>query len=139
MPVDHIPGTILARLADAAGNPSGGAVVSSSTARARVASAATTNATVVKGGAGNLLAVALFNNAATPRYFKFYNKATAPTVGTDVPAWTIPLPAGGGYSDVFPMGEPFAAGIAFAITGAAADADATAVAVDDVQGRVLYA
>jgi hypothetical protein len=78
----------------------------------------------------------MFNNAASTRYFKLYNKATAPTVGSDTPVWTIPIPAGGGYSGTFIFGKYFATGIAYAITGALADSDTTAVTALDVTGSI---
>lgn len=57
-------------------------------------SAATTNATSVKATAGNIYTITLSNNGAAAAYFKLYNKATAPTVGTDTPLDVITIPAG---------------------------------------------
>ena len=56
-------------------------------------SAATTNATNVKATAGNIYTINLSNNGAAAAYFKLYNKATAPTVGTDTPLDVITIPA----------------------------------------------
>lgn len=73
--------------------------------------------------------VSLSNVTAATVYLKFYNKASAPTVGTDVPILTIPVAAGALYANDFGrLGKRFATGIAFAITGAAAANDATAIA-----------
>jgi len=105
---------------------------------ARVASAATTNATSVKAGAGNLYSVAAYNNTGSARFLKLYNKASAPTVGTDTPVWTIPLPASGGFSEAWDIPVAFSIGIAYAITAAAADSDATAIGANDVQGKLTY-
>lgn len=102
----------------------------------RVNSAATTNATILKAAAGNLLEIDVFNTAAYPVYLKFYDKATAPVVGTDAPIWTIPIPTSEGYSRSFPRGKGFATGIAFAITKLQADSDATAVAAGDLTGSI---
>ena len=102
----------------------------------RVLAAATTNATSLKASAGRIARIDLFNTAASLRYLKLYNKASAPTVGTDTPVWTIPLPPGSGFSSDFPFGKYLATGIAYAITAALADGDTTAVAAGDVTGSI---
>jgi hypothetical protein len=89
--------------------------------------AASTNATVVKGSAGKLYQVDCFNSDSIGYWVKFYNKATAPTVGTDVPVATRWVPAGGGYVLPGDIGTPFSAGIGFATTLLATDADTTVV------------
>lgn len=99
-----------------------------------VNSAATTNATVVKASAGTVYHLVASNVSASPRYLKLYNKATAPTVGTDVPLVTIILPAGSTVPVNFGvLGHRFATGIGLAITGAAADNDTTAIAAGEVK------
>ena len=102
----------------------------------RVLAAATTNATSLKASAGRIARIDLFNTAASLRYLKLYDKASAPTVGTDTPVWTIPLPPGSGFSSDFPFGKYLATGIAYAITAALADGDTTAVAAGDVTGSI---
>lgn len=103
-------------------------------------SAATTNATSIKITAGTLFSLNASNTTATIAYIKLYNKASAPTVGTDTPVMTITVPANG-YVDLSipPMGLAFATGIAYAITGAAALADATAVAANQIILNGSYA
>lgn len=92
-------------------------------------SAATTNAASVKASAGSLFELSLSNVTAATVYLKLYNKASAPTVGTDVPIMTIPVAAGAVWSAEFGrIGKRFSAGIALAITGAAAATDTTAIA-----------
>lgn len=104
-----------------------------------LSSAATTNATAVKTSAGTLYNVAASNTGAAAAYLKFYNKASAPTVGTDVPVLTLPIPAGGAISIPFgSLGHRFATGIGLAITGAAADNDTTAVAAAQVKVLTGY-
>jgi len=106
----------------------------------RLKSAASTNATSVKASAGQIYGCAAYNRTNQDKYLKLYDKASAPTVGTDVPAWTICLPARGGYdAPASPIGEPFENGIAYAITANVEDTDTTVVGVDDVHGRILYA
>lgn len=104
-----------------------------------VNSAASTNATVVKASAGTLYGVAVSNTAASPRYVKFYNKATAPTVGTDVPLFTIQVAAGATLPVSFgAVGHRFATGIGLAITANAADTDTTAVGASEVKVATSY-
>lgn len=102
-------------------------------------SAATTNATSVKSSAGTVYGVLISNINAAARFVKFYNKASAPTVGTDTPIITIQVPANTTIN--FPIGElglRFATGIALAITGAAADSDTTAVAANEIKVLTTY-
>lgn len=111
-------------------------------ANSRIASsAATTNPTSAKTSVGRLFRARAYNATATVKYLKFYNKASAPTVGTDVPVITIALkPNDTTDVDFGAIGYSFATGIAYAITGAAADNDTTALTAGDVTGvNVMYA
>lgn len=102
-------------------------------------SAATTNATSVKATAGTLYKVVASNTGAAAAFVKLYNKASAPTVGTDVPVITLTVPAGGIVEPDFgAMGHRFATGIALAITNLAADTDTTAVAAAQVKVLTSY-
>ena len=109
-------------------------------------SAATTNATSVKTTQGFVLGGLLSNVNAAIRYFKLYNKAGAPVVGTDTPIFTVAIPAGTstvpGYLNLENLfgahGHLFAAGIAYAITGGAADSDTTAIGANDVIVNLNY-
>lgn len=96
-------------------------------------SAASTNATSVKTSNGRLYSVQVTNTSASTKWVKFYNKASAPTVGTDTPVARYAIPAGW-CGELFdsPMGRAFSTGIAYAITGGGADSDTTAVAAGDV-------
>lgn len=107
----------------------------------RIASAAaSTNATSAKAAAGNLHNVTAYNTTAAVKYLKIYNKASAPTVGTDTPIFTFAIPPNGTLSHSFPNGGYYAStGIAYALTGAAADSDTTALVAGDVVGvNVAY-
>lgn len=99
-------------------------------------SAATTNATSAKASAGEIHSISAINTTASVKYLKIYNKASAPTVGTDTPLLTIALPpSNAAFTQTFPNGGYYLpAGIAYALTGAAADADTTALASGDVVG-----
>lgn len=102
----------------------------------RVNAANSTNATSLKASAGNIGCIDVFNVAAYNVFLKLYNKASAPTVGTDTPVWTIPVAAGGGFSREFARGKSFATGIAYAITKLQADSDTTVVAAGDLTGSI---
>lgn len=104
-----------------------------------ISSAATTNATSIKTSAGTVYSVTASNTGASAAFVKLYNKASAPTVGTDVPVLTIPVPAGVAVNIPFgTTGHRFATGIALAITNLAADSDATAVAAAQVKVLTSY-
>ena len=147
-----LPVTIVRQDAGLAGNPTAiiGQVIpaispttanGATTLVSRLIAAATTNATVVKGSAGRLAGGTVQNVSAAVKYFKLYNKATAPTVGTDTPVATFGLPAGATLSLVDFMsvyGLVFSTGIGFATTGLAADADTTAVAAGDLLINLTY-
>ena len=102
-------------------------------------SAASTNGQLVLTGTSGLQALYATNTGAAAAYVKLYNKATAPTVGTDVPAMIVVVPAAvatvPGVAQITPgfSGYRFALGLGLAITGASADADTTAVAAGQVK------
>jgi hypothetical protein len=102
-------------------------------------SAATTNATSVKNAAGTLYSIAASNVNAAARFLKIYNLAAAPTVGSSVPVLTIPIAANSSVNLNFgTYGLRLGTGIALAITGAAADADTTAIGASDVKVCTSY-
>lgn len=103
-------------------------------------SAASTNATSVKGSAGTVYSVVCMNTNAAARYLKLYDKATAPTVGTDTPVQTYLIP-GGSLGFVVALGVPglaFANGIAFALTTGMAVSDTGAVAATEIAVNLGY-
>ncbi|OJU87782.1 hypothetical protein BGO17_02240 [Candidatus Saccharibacteria bacterium 49-20] len=113
-------------------------VVGINTNLAGVVTAATTNAILVKTGSTALYELTLSNVTATPAFFKVYNKSSAPTVGTDVPMATFPIPANTTVVYEFgPVGKRFTTGFAVSVTGAAAANDATA-AVAGIQLSATY-
>ncbi len=105
-------------------------------------SAATTNGNLILTGTSGLQSFYATNEGATYAYVKLYNKATAPTVGTDIPEMTIPVPpAAAGVPGVFTLpigfnGFRFALGLGIAITGAAVYTDTTAVAAGQVKVKL---
>lgn len=103
--------------------------------------AATTNATSIKATPGKLAKITAFNAATSLRYLKLYNKASAPTVGTDTPIATLAMPPSAMFEfNLADIGLIFTAGIAYAITTGSADADTTAVTAGDIVGlNIFYA
>lgn len=98
-------------------------------------STADVNAANIKATTARLVYLHAANNTASAKFVKLYDKATAPTVGTDVPTFTFVLPAN--FSGVLVPPSPdapltFLAGLGVGITGALADADMTPVALGDV-------
>lgn len=102
-------------------------------------SAATTNATSIKASTGTLYSITVSNAGAAAAFVKLYNLAAAPTVGTSVIALTISVAASGVVTVPFgTMGMRFGTGIALAITNLVGEADATAVAANQVKVMASY-
>lgn len=100
--------------------------------------AASTNASSVKASAGTLTELTISNPTATAISVKLYSKASAPTVGTDIPVLTVTVAGGATWgSDFGTIGKRFAAGIAMAATALPAASD-TGVAVAGVQIHGTY-
>lgn len=101
--------------------------------------AATINATGQKATPGQLYHCSGLNIAAYPIYIKFYDKASAPAPGTDVPILVVGVPAGAAFDRNFGKGFPFpTSGIAYAVVKGIGDTDATAVAAGDATVSMLY-
>jgi hypothetical protein len=98
-----------------------------------VSAAASTNATSAKASAGDLHRIRGYNASAAVRYLKIYNKASAPTVGTDTPVLTYALAPSREF-DINVAGFYFSTGIAYALTTGSADADTGALTLADVVG-----
>lgn len=94
-------------------------------------SAASTNAQFIKASAGQVYGWNIYNNATYPIYVKLFNKASAPTVGSDTPVRTIRVSAGGSSDVSKPVGIVFATGIAICIVADIADLGSSPVAAND--------
>lgn len=118
------------------------AVTSGGATPYHLVSAASTNATSLKASAGQVYMITAFNTNASIRYLKLFNKASAPTLGTDTPVAVFGIPGnttGAGNNVPIPsVGLNFSTGIAFAITGGIADTDATAISANDVVISIGY-
>lgn len=78
------------------------------------------------------------NVSASTMYLKLYNKATAPTVGTDTPILTIPIATGDISVVELSGGIEFPLGLGVGATTGIADADVGAPGANEVAGQVLY-
>jgi len=92
----------------------------------------------VKAAAGQVYGWYLFNNAASARYVRLYDKATAPTVGADTPKMTIAIPPSSAANVSIVGGIAFANGIGIGASTLVADNDSTAPASNDVVVNVFY-
>lgn len=102
-------------------------------------STASTNAAAVKTTAGNLFEISVSNPTASAIFVKLYNKASAPTVGTDVPILTLQVAATTTQSFEFGVyGKRFATGIAIAATNGVLATDTTNAAAVGVQISASY-
>jgi len=93
-----------------------------------------TTGLVVKAGSGIVYGIQLGSIGSAPAYLKLYNKATAPSCGTDTPVKRLIIPAastaanGGGSNVSLPGGVFFSAGISYCVTTGIADNDTSAPA-----------
>lgn len=100
--------------------------------------AASTNATSVTTSVTELQGVELTNEAAYNVFFKIYDKASAPTVGTDAPVITIPVAANAEVSRQWADGLLLNNGYAFAMTKNEADSDTTVLVAGDLKAHSDY-
>lgn len=107
-------------------------------------SLATTNPTVVKASPGVLGDVQIFNINSAPRYIKFSDTSSPPTVGTTPVVRKLLIPGGAssvGSGVIAPIlgGLKFLNGISYCITAGEADSDATAIGAGEVIVNLGYA
>lgn len=93
--------------------------------------------TQVKTGKGIVCCVSMSNSAAGMRYLKLFDKATAPTVGTDTPVMVFGIPNAWSREVNFPP-VAFQNGIWMVVTTGAADTDATAPGSNEVVADVYW-
>ncbi len=102
-----------------------------------LASAATTNATVVKNSAGQLYGWMISNTSAAYTYLAFHNASSTPTAGASI-FFKIGIPATSAANVSFDSGIPFSTGIAITTVTGAADNNSTAVALNDQIINLFY-
>src|SRR3989344_1428993 len=92
----------------------------------------------IKSSAGQIYGWVLFNDSAAVRYVKLYNKSSSPSVGSDTPFMTIPLPAGGGANVNFTSGITLSNGIGIGATTGITDLNTSSPAAYDVIVNIIY-
>ena len=106
-------------------------------------STASTNSTLIRGSAGTVFNIIVHNThsgggSGSAIALRFYDKATAPVVGTDVPMIIIHVQSNDSKEINFTSGITFTNGIAYSLTDGDALLDATAVSADGVQLYIGY-
>ncbi len=106
-------------------------------------STATTNETLIRGSAGSVFNIIVHNThsgggSGSSISLRFYDKATAPVVGTDVPMIVIHVQSNDSKEINFTSGITFKNGIAYSITAGDALLDSTPVSADGVQVYIGY-
>jgi hypothetical protein len=103
-----------------------------------IVSAATTNAQNVKASSGRVYGWSFANTNAAWRYVKLHNVTGVPTAGAGV-VMTIAIPPNGLAQVQSVAGIFFNTGIGLTTVTGAADADATAVGLNDIVGDLFFA
>jgi len=107
----------------------------------KLISTASTNATSVKGSAGQLYAVEAFNTTNQPVFLKLFNLAAAPTVGEDSPVKILVLPGntrGAGLVINWDKGIEFSNGIALCLVTGVSNGSTGAVEANNVVVNCNY-
>jgi hypothetical protein len=100
---------------------------------------ATPIAQSIKASSGRISLLKIRNVSAATRFVKFFNLATAVTMGTTPASWEYPIPAGGEMSIESPVGLGFTNGIQVAITAGAGLTNAAVVTAGDCIGFAVFA
>ena len=106
-------------------------------------STATTNETLIRGSAGSVFNIIVHNThsgggGGSAITLRFYDKATVPVVGTDVPMLIIHVQSNDSKEINFTSGITFKNGIAYSITAGNSLLDTTPVSADGVQVYIGY-
>lgn len=102
--------------------------------------AASAMPTLVKAGGGMIYGYSVCNNSGAAAYFRLFNQATAPSVGTSTPVVREVIATGSCARYESPVGFAFGAGIGLDMTaGSLADSDATTIATaNTVTAQVFF-
>jgi hypothetical protein len=95
-------------------------------------------AVALKTSAARLYGISAYNSTAATRYLRLFNKASAPTLGTDIPVMVVAIPAGSS-KEITLHGVSFSLGIGIAVTTDAAQLASTLATAGDVQASINYA
>ncbi len=92
----------------------------------------------VKASAGQLYGWYVCNQATSTRYLKIYNSSSAPTVGTDTPFMTMPIPAGGCANESVENGIELNTGLGVGCVTGVADNSTGAPSANDCVVNIFY-
>lgn len=101
-------------------------------------SAASNNATNVKPSPGQIYGITISNAVSTARWFKLYDKASAPAPASDTPKQSYQIPGNSLVTLAFPEGMSFKNGISFAAVANMSDTDNTSIAANDLSMDIRY-
>lgn len=106
----------------------------------KLIAAATNNSTLISAGVHTIYSYQTSSiSASTPYWLKFYDKATAPTCGTDVPVKVILIPpTNSGNNGNIPVGFAVALGLGICVVGGITDADNTSAAATTIAINIDY-
>jgi hypothetical protein len=100
-------------------------------------SAASTNATSVKGSAGQVFGWYIYNSNAAARKVTFHNASGTPTAGASV-FFSLVIPPLSGANVFNETGIAFSSGIGITTVTGLADSDSTGVALNDLVINIFY-
>ncbi len=101
----------------------------------------TLNAASIKGSAGQVYHISVFNNGSTIAYLKLYNTATAPDVGSLSTVDVVMIPgnsAGAGVEKEIANGAAYSTGIGIGLTQGMSDLDKTSATASAYIVTVYY-
>lgn len=106
----------------------------------KLIAAATNNSTLISAGAHTVYSYQTGSiSSSTPYWLKFYDKATAPTCGTDTPVKVILIPpTNSGNNGNVPVGFAVTLGLGICVVGGIADNDNTSAAATTLAINVDY-
>jgi hypothetical protein len=116
-------------------------VLSAVATKYKYVATASTNANFIEAAPGSIKSITFVNMTASAKFVRIYDKASAPVPASDIPDFTVSVPVSAGSNPPYTWGTSgytMVNGIAFDITGAIGDTDATATAAGDVKIVVTY-
>jgi hypothetical protein len=102
-----------------------------------LASAASTNPSVIKASGGTVNGWYIYNSNGSARKVAFHNIATTPTAGSGV-VYSLVIPPLSAANVSLPDGITFSTGIAITTVTGLADSDANAVGTNDLIINIFY-
>ena len=116
-----------------------GASVANGATPFHLVSAGSANNTNIKPSNASIYGYSISNTtASTTEFVKFFNKATTPAAGTDIPIWSVQVPGASTVTAYFSVPISCSAGLGLATVTGAADNNSSAVSAGDLVINVVY-